>query len=209
VREAADIAVRPAGLDDVAEMGRVFVDTFRAAHRGQMPEELLLERTHETSAAGWAETLREVAGTDDPEERVWVAVDSAGAIVGVAMGGPPKPWAADAPARGERPTRECYVLYVDVPAQGRGVGRALLVELAAFLVSRGTHRLLVGVLAANEPARRFYESVGGVLLGERLFDDSDVLLDEVVYVWEDLPSVLVDWLGVGRTQRAGGSDTHA
>jgi hypothetical protein len=32
--------------------------------------------------------------------------------------------------------------------------------------------MLVGVLAANEPARAFYERVGGVLLGERDVDDS-------------------------------------
>lgn len=189
--EVLDVTVRRAVPEDAVGMGRVFVDTFRAAHRGQMPEELLLKRTPESSAAGWSETLREIAGSAGPDEQVWVAVEADGGIVGVAMGGPPKPWPIDESARAQRPTGECYVLYVDVPAQGRGVGRAMLVELAAFLASRGTHRLLVGVLAANEPARRFYESVGGVLLGERSFDDSGVLLDEVVYVWEDLPSMLL------------------
>ena len=189
--EPMEVMVRAATLDDVGEMARVFVDTFRAAHRGQIPEALLLERTYETSARGWSRTLQEHARLEEPDERIWVAVDGAGRIVGLAMGGPPKPWPADDSIRAQHPTGECYVLYVGVSRQRRGVGRALLVELAAFLVSHGIQRMLVGVLAVNEPARKFYERVGGVLLGNRDFDDSGVLLDEVVYVWDDLPSLLL------------------
>jgi GNAT superfamily N-acetyltransferase len=180
------VTIRAATLDDVAEMGRVFVDTFRTAHRNQLPEALLLERTYETSERGWERTLRELAACERPDEGVWVAADEGGAIVGVAMGGPPKPWPADDLARSQRPTGECYALYVDVPRQGGGIGRALLAQLASFLLARGIRRLLVGVIAANDPARAFYESVGGVLLERRDSEDSGVLLDEVVYVWEDM-----------------------
>ena len=185
-----DVTVRPATLDDVAEMSRVFVDTFHAAHRGQIPEALVLERTYETSAAGWRRSLEELAASDRPRECVLVAADRTGGIVGLAMGGPARPWAADDSRRARRPTGECYLLYVDVARQHGGVGRALLNELATFLVSLGMRRMLVAVLAVNEPARRFYESVGGVLLGERDFFDSGVRLDEVVYVWEDVTCLL-------------------
>ena len=50
--------------------------------------------------------------------------------------------------------------------------------------------MVVGVLAANRPARAFYESVGGALLGERDVNDSGVLLNEVVFVWDDLTCLL-------------------
>ena len=190
MREPSDVTVRAATLDDVAGMSRVFVDTFRTAHRGQIPEALVLERTYETSASGWERALRKIAETGAHGESIWVAVDGDGRIVGLAMGGPPKPWAADDPIRLHHPTGECYALYVDVPHQRGGVGRALLAGLAGFLAAHGVRRLLVGVLAVNEPARVFYERVGGVLLGEREFDDSGVLLDEVVYVWDDLACLL-------------------
>jgi GNAT superfamily N-acetyltransferase len=186
VGEPGGVTIRAAMLDDVAEMSRVFVDTFRTAHRNQLPEPLLLERTYETSARGWERALRELAACDSPDEGIWVAAADGGAIVGVAMGGPPKPWPADDLARSERPTGECYALYIDVSRQGGGIGRALLAQLGTFLLARGIRRLLVGVLAVNYPARAFYESVGGVLLGGRASEDSGVLLDEVVYVWEDV-----------------------
>lgn len=188
--ERPQVAVRPATLDDVTEMSRVFVDTFHAAHRGQIPEALVLERTYETSAAGWRQTLEEQAASDRRNERVLIAVDGAGEIVGLAMGGPARPWAADDSIRARQPTGECYLLYVDVSRQRGGVGRALLAELATFLVAQGRRRMLVAVLAVNEPARQFYERLGGVLLGERDFFDSGVRLDEVVYVWEDATDLL-------------------
>jgi ribosomal protein S18 acetylase RimI-like enzyme len=185
-----DLAVRPATLDDVPEMSRVFVDTFRTAHRDHVPEHLLLERTYETSARGWTRALKEIADTDDPEEHVAVAVDGSGRVVGLGMVGPPKPWDADDPMRRRRPTGECYALYVDVSRQRSGAGVRLLAALAAFMASRGVQRLLVGVLAVNAPGRAFYEAVGGVAVGERTFDDSGVLLDEVVYGWDDLTDLV-------------------
>jgi len=46
--------------------------------------------------------------------------------------------------------------------------------------------LRIGCLAANAPARRFYEATGGRLVGERLFDEEGVLLPEVIYEWPDI-----------------------
>ncbi len=193
------VTVRAATVEDVPAMSRTFVDTFRSAHRGQVPEKLLLERTYETSAQGWERTLGELAEAEDPEEYVCVAEDAAGAIVGLAMGGSPRPWPFDDANRAAHPTGECYLLYVDTNRQGSGIGRALLADLVAFLVSRGRRRLLIGVLAANHPARAFYERIGGTLLGERPFDDSGVLLDAVVYGWDDATALAAD-LGGGPTQ---------
>lgn len=179
------VTVRPATPADVAGMSRVFVDTFRAAHAGQVPEALLLERTYDTSARGWERSLRE----PDPGQHLLVAVDVSGDVVGLALGGAARPWPADDAARTGRPTGECQALYVDVAHHHGGVGRALLAALAASLVADGVRRLLVAVLAVNEPARAFYEAVGGVLLGERVVDDSGVALEEVVYVWDDVPAL--------------------
>jgi GNAT superfamily N-acetyltransferase len=51
-------------------------------------------------------------------------------------------------------------LYVRPEMRGRGVGRALLVHLARLAVERGCGRLQWWVLKWNEPAIRFYRSVG-------------------------------------------------
>ncbi len=50
--------------------------------------------------------------------------------------------------------------------------------------------LQIGCLAANAPARRFYEAIGGRLVGERLFDEDGIMLLEVVYEWADIQALV-------------------
>lgn len=57
-------------------------------------------------------------------------------------------------------------LYVDPDWRGRGYGRQLLARLAAVAVERGACRLEWSVLDWNEPAIRFYRSLGARSLDE-------------------------------------------
>lgn len=54
-----------------------------------------------------------------------------------------------------------------VPAwRGKGVGRALLTHLARVAVARGCGRMEWAVLDWNEPAIRFYRSIGATPMGD-------------------------------------------
>ncbi|NDE01238.1 MAG: GNAT family N-acetyltransferase [Gammaproteobacteria bacterium] len=53
-------------------------------------------------------------------------------------------------------------LYVKPEYRGRGIGKALLVQLAERCVREGLTRLEWAVLDWNEPALRFYKSLGAV-----------------------------------------------
>jgi GNAT superfamily N-acetyltransferase len=57
-------------------------------------------------------------------------------------------------------------LFVRPQSRGLGLGRALLQELAAEAVRRGYARLEWNVLDWNDPALRFYRSLGAEPLGE-------------------------------------------
>ncbi|MCA3255577.1 MAG: GNAT family N-acetyltransferase [Alphaproteobacteria bacterium] len=57
-------------------------------------------------------------------------------------------------------------LYVTPAARGAGVGRALLRHLARIAADRGYARFEWAVLDWNEPAIRFYESIGSVAMDE-------------------------------------------
>ena len=57
-------------------------------------------------------------------------------------------------------------LYVRPEHRGSGFGRALLVELARLCVERGYARLEWWVLDWNEPALRFYSSLGATSMDE-------------------------------------------
>jgi GNAT superfamily N-acetyltransferase len=57
-------------------------------------------------------------------------------------------------------------LYVTPQQRGRGLGKALLAELAAICVQRGYGRLEWWVLDWNAPAIGFYRSIGAVGMDE-------------------------------------------
>ena len=57
-------------------------------------------------------------------------------------------------------------LYVTPAARGKGLGKALLVAVARVAVERGCPRLEWNVLDWNEPALRFYRSLGAEPLSE-------------------------------------------
>jgi GNAT superfamily N-acetyltransferase len=57
-------------------------------------------------------------------------------------------------------------IYVRPSARGRGIGRALLVELAKIAVERGCGRMEWSVLNWNEPAIAFYRKLGAVAMDE-------------------------------------------
>jgi GNAT superfamily N-acetyltransferase len=57
-------------------------------------------------------------------------------------------------------------LFVEPAHRGKGYGKALLVELARLALERGCGRLDWAVLNWNEPAIRFYKSLGAVAITE-------------------------------------------
>ena len=173
--------IRPAHTEDAPSMARVIVDTGRAAHRSQMPDGLAdrqpLEEAYAESERNWRISLGEIAEDPATSECIFVAEDETGAVVGLVMGGP---------ARQELLPNcgEVYVLYVREGYQRAGLGRRLVRAVVSHLQRCGLANLVIGCLAANAPARRFYEALGGRVVAEREFDQDGVLLPEVVYGWD-------------------------
>lgn len=152
------MTIRIATTDDAPALARVLVDTIRSAHRGQIPDELLLKpplaEAYAESETNWRRSIQEIADGDNPQAQIFVAQDETGAVVGLTMAGPPKQELL--PNSGE-----IYTLYVLPSHHGRGYGRALVQAAAEFLVQVGISSLLIGSLATNTPACRFYASLGG------------------------------------------------
>ena len=95
-------------------------------------------------------------------------------------------------APGVRGEGEIYTLYLLNEAQGVGLGRALLTGAVRVLAARGAQSLLIWVLRDNEPARRFYERLGGRAQdvgGEWV---GGGLVASVGYRWADLEGWLAE-----------------
>ncbi len=70
--------------------------------------------------------------------------------------------------------------------------------VARHLADHGINSMLLWVFTENCPARRFYESLEGVPVGEDGFKLGGVWLSETAYDWKELDMLLADG-SVGRS----------
>jgi GNAT superfamily N-acetyltransferase len=142
--------VRPARLQDVAQMARVIVRCWQETYRGLMPDEVL----DDPGLPAARERFWTAALTDERyrDNRVAVA-ERGGGLVGVAMSGPPM----DA---GATWTRQLYVLYVHADDHGTGAGAALL-----DAVVDPAEPVALWVADPNPRAQAFYRKHGFVADG--------------------------------------------
>lgn len=185
-----EIAVRRARPEEALAIARVHVASWRASYRGIVPDAFLDGLSAEGRLPRWQQTL----GSTAAGAGVWVA-EVAGEIVGLASAGQER--SGDRHYRGE-----LYALYLLPAYQRRGLGRRLVGAVAAHLVEQGIQTLVLWVLAANAPGRRFYEALGGVPLREQNFELGGTTVVEVAYGWMDTTPLLI--AGAEAAGNAGG-----
>jgi ribosomal protein S18 acetylase RimI-like enzyme len=156
------------------------VDTWRAAYGGIIPDDYLEGLSYEESEHRWREIIA-AAG----DGCVYVAEDARG-VFGFASGQRRRRF-----SRGlheyEGVLKSVYVL---PSGQGTGAGRRLVGTVARHFAERGVNSTLLWVFADNQPARHFYEALGGVLVAEDGFELGGAWLHEVAYGWRDLDVLL-------------------
>jgi ribosomal protein S18 acetylase RimI-like enzyme len=77
---------------------------------------------------------------------------------------------------------EVMAIYLDPTARGRGLGRALMDAALAELAGAGLTTVVLWVLTANAPARRFYEQAGFRLEGTaQMIDFDGTPVEEIRY----------------------------
>ena len=167
--------IRPATLEDATAIARVHVASWQSTYRGMLPDEFLAS----LSETGYAERWKRVIG--DGSSKVYVAEDG-DEVVGFASGGRER--------AGETGyTGELYAIYVIDAAQRRGFGRELVRATVAGLRDLGLDDMIIWVLRDNQPARSFYERLGGVYIRGQPITIGSVTLEEVSYGWRRLDDV--------------------
>lgn len=96
----------------------------------------------------------------DPKAFAHVAEDESGTVIGVAI------WYLTYSTWEGRHGIHLEDLYVRATERGSGTGTALLRTLAQICVKRGYRRLEWAVLDWNEPAIKFYDSIGSSSMDE-------------------------------------------
>ncbi|HUO23602.1 MAG TPA: GNAT family N-acetyltransferase [Caulobacteraceae bacterium] len=165
--------IRQARADDVAALARVSLDTWRLTYSGILP-------------AGYLERMS-LTEQEMQRRRLMASPGTAHFLAEEPFTGEAVAFASCGPARirAEFGVGEVYELYVQHGFQRQGLGRALLGAARDWLARRGERELVIRVLMDN-PARGFYERLGGRPAGVRTIRVGGALVEEAAYVWSDL-----------------------
>lgn len=170
--------VRPAAMLDAPGIARVQHASWRSAYLGMLPHEILTGMDEAQGAAFWEAVLTRTRQFDT----VLLAELERDVVGFVSFG----------PIRQRIPgySGEFYALYVLPEAQGCGIGTGLMAQAARELVRQRWIGATVWVLEENQPARRFYERLGGLPLGTpktlHYRGQQYASVREVAYGWPDL-----------------------
>lgn len=176
-----DMRIRVARLDDAAAVAEVYVETWRSAYAGLLPDKVLTGMSESRQRRQWK---AQIASGDT----VMVAEHPVHGIVGMGSCGVCRDWRFAG-------SGEIYTLYVLPDWQDQGHGRDLLTAMLRAMRSAGFDGGVLWVLAEN-PSRFFYEAMGGRRVATRKERLWGALLPEVAYEWRPLPQPLL----LGRTR---------
>lgn len=174
--------IRPATGGDAAAIAAVHATAWRETYATLLPAPLRDGPPEAERARRW---LRLIAACDGAMTEVFAA-RQAGVIVGFCAIAPQRA----APLAAQGWAGEITALYLLGHAQRQGLGRMLLSTAAHRMLDCGVARASVWVLSSNQPARRFYEAMGGVAIAGRREVGASGGLDETAYGWEDLERLL-------------------
>ena len=168
------VTIRPAKSSDAPAIARVQVTTWQAEYRGLIADEFLDAFSQADRTTCWSQIMQQLA------QAIYVAESERAGIVGFASGG-----AARQRGGCERFQGELYGLYVLPEWHGRGIGRRLVAACAQGLLELGLGTMVVWVLSDN-PARQFYERLGGAFVTEGEMKIGEQSLGETAYGWCDI-----------------------
>lgn len=173
------VIYREATGDDALQIALLHAESWRNSYRGMLRDHFLDQEVVADRRAVWAQRLgAPVAGQ-------WVLVAEEGqTIVGFIC------------LFAHADTQHGVLLdnlHIRAAHQGRGLGQALMRHAARWVQATVPGSgLYLWVFAANQPARKFYERLGGQVAGEKLeteFGEQPVAA--VRYVWVDVTTLLV------------------
>jgi GNAT superfamily N-acetyltransferase len=171
--------VRAASVQDARALAEVHVASWQSSYCGIVPDALLKGLSIEPREALWQGLL---AAPKPSSAITLVGCDAHGRVVAFISGGKERTGKLGCDS-------EICALYLLQEAQRKGLGTLLFKQFARDLDALGFTSLAVWVLALN-PARRFYERLGGKVIGQQNIELGGQPFTEVAYGWESLNDFL-------------------
>lgn len=170
-----EVRYRLARSADAPAIARLHAESWRVAYRGMLPDAFLDNEVFHDRAALWRQRFAE---PDASLVTVTILAERNGELLGFAHS-----IVDDDAERGTLLDN----LHVRHGTKRLGIGRRLMAETAAWLEERGhTSGLYLWVLEANAPARRFYDALGGRVVGSGLSHEGGGSAPSLRYWWPEL-----------------------
>ncbi|MGI8679826.1 MAG: GNAT family N-acetyltransferase [Jatrophihabitans sp.] len=150
----ADVSVRPARSDDVAEIARIQIETWRTGYRQILPAPVLDALSPEQVQAVWTSAVDE---RPSPRHHVLVAMEAQW-VVGFLAFGPAEDLEADDPDPAT--TAALAPLLVEPRWGRRGHGSRMLAAAVDHARADGTTRFVSWIPEADTASREFLISAG-------------------------------------------------
>ena len=171
--------IRDAYPDDVPAIAQAHVDSWRTTYRDVLPASYLNNLSYDARGAMWQDAFGQESTS------FLIVADDDGQLAGFAGGGEAHQDTPKALAY----SGELYAIYILEAYQRQGLGRRLVAAVAEKLILQGHTSMITWVLEDNT-ACRFYEGIGGELVGSKTVEIADMSLRAVAYAWPDASVLL-------------------
>lgn len=181
------LSVRSARIGDAEAIAKVHYQTYVTSYRGFVPESFFITYSEAELTLRWRELVESFV-ICQPQNRDCLLVSEEvdceiPRVVGFLHGGPDK-------APGEGFSAQLYTFYILQEFQNKNRGSSLFRHFVIWLLENNFSDLRLWVFEDN-PARRFYEKLGGKLQALRKPCEIEGQTYPIVsYGWFDLPYFL-------------------
>jgi len=172
------LEIKIASKEDIKDVSRVYVDSWRTTYRGLVPDDYLDELSYEDAEKRWIDFLN-----NENEPFIYVAINDTGKIIGFASG---------KSIDENNFYGELYSLYLLQESRGLGVGRQLVSAIAKHFKEKGISSMMVWVMKQNKSGLGFYERMGGKEYIHRTSTFGRAVVEDVAYRWKNISELCIE-----------------
>ena len=176
---------RLAKIEDVPQIVKVNVDTWRTAYRSIFPSEFLNNLSYEDKELRW----REIFENSKRKIFIYIAEDVSKGIIGFCMGSLEQSEHTLKIPGIRNYIGELMAMYILSEYQRKHIGLKLVKMTVQRLMECEINSMIVWVLK-DSPNCKFYEILGGKYVGEKMLAYGGVGYITIAYGWDDIRTIL-------------------
>lgn len=173
--------IRKAFSSDAPEIASVHIKSWQTTYKGIVSDVYLSALSFKKSEQQWRERLNE----NNKNIFTYVAENKPGTLIGFALGGLEQFEREQKGVKNEIYKGELMAIYLLKEHQRKGIGRQLAFKIITHLVENDINSMITWVLKENL-SFKFYQALGGIIVGERLIEIGAVNYIECAYGWDNL-----------------------